>query len=319
MPMSNIVEQFEISLEFAGQRLDSCITQFLPDYSRARIQQWIKDGNLLVNQKKAKARLILEGGEQITIDAPPLELPSYKAENIPLDVLHADEDIIILNKPINLVVHPAAGNYEGTLLNALLHHFPELSEVPRAGIIHRLDKDTSGVLVIARNIKAHTKLVADMQERQIKRQYIAVVQGDVTSGKTIETDIGRHPRSRTKMAVVANGKPAVTHFRVQQRFANHTVLNVNLETGRTHQIRVHMQHCKHPIVGDQTYGKLKFPKGASEDLRECLRNFKRQALHAHTLGLIHPSSKEYMEFTAPLPDDMQALITCLNLEDPQHG
>lgn len=313
--MTNITHNFTIPADCAGQRLDASLAKLLPDYSRARLQQWIKEGVLLVNQQPSKARLQLEGGENITIDAPPFELPSFLPEDIPLDILHADDDIIVVNKAVGLVAHPATGNYQGTLLNALLHHFPDLSAVPRAGIIHRLDKETSGVLVVARNIKSHTKLVTDLQARDLKRQYLAVVQGTLVSGRTIETQIGRHPRSRTKMGVIPNGKDAITHFRIKQRFANHTLLNVNLETGRTHQIRVHMQHINHPIVGDQTYGQLRLPKRASDELRSCLQNFKRQALHAHTLGFTHPTSGEYVEYTAPMPDDMQQLVDCLAKED----
>lgn len=315
--MSNIVHNFEIPADYAGQRLDASLAKLLPEYSRARLQQWIKEGAILVNQQPCKARVLLEGGENISIDAPPFELPSFLPEDIPLDILHADDDIIVINKPVGLVAHPATGNYKGTLLNALLFHFPELSQVPRAGIIHRLDKETSGVLVVARNLKSHTKLVADLQARDVKRQYLAMVQGSIISGKTIETQIGRHPRSRTKMGVVPNGKDAITHYRVKQRFANHTLLNVKLETGRTHQIRVHMQHINHPIVGDQTYGQLRLPKRASETLRSCLQNFKRQALHAHTLGFMHPTSGEQVEYTASLPDDFEQLIECLSQEDVQ--
>jgi 23S rRNA pseudouridine1911/1915/1917 synthase len=313
--MSNFQHQFEIPEDYRGQRLDAAIANLLPDYSRARIQQWIKQGHLLVNRSACKAKMPVEGGEQITIDAPPIEIPSFSAENITLDIVHTDEDIIVINKPVGLVAHPAAGNYQGTLLNALLYHFPELREVPRAGIVHRLDKDTSGLLVIARNIVAHTALVSALQARDIKRQYFAIVQGDITAGGTIETQMGRHPRSRLKMAVVENGKDASTHYRVAQRFAHHTLLNVELDTGRTHQIRVHMAHINHAIVGDQLYGKLRLPKKAAAELRDALVDFKRQALHAHTLGLEHPRTGEYLEFTAPLPDDMTSLLNLLATHD----
>jgi len=299
-----------------AQRLDAVISQLLPQHSRVRIQQWIKDGDLLLNGTRCKPRDKIVGGEQIDINAPIGKQLSYHAENIPLAILHSDADIIILNKPVGLVVHPAAGNYSGTLLNALLHHFPELATLPRAGIIHRLDKDTSGILVVARNLTAHTKLIAALQQRQIKREYIALVQGYLTAGGSISTDIGRHPRLRTKMAVVSNGKLAHTHYRIAERLAYHTLLNVTLETGRTHQIRVHMAHLKHPLVGDQTYGKLRLPKGASETIRQCLQNFKRQALHAHKLGFIHPKTQQYCEFTAPVALDIQTLLQTLRDE---HG
>jgi 23S rRNA pseudouridine1911/1915/1917 synthase len=313
--MQNIHLNLTIPLEYAGQRLDGVLATLIPEHSRARIQHWIKDGHLLVNQKPTKNRHLVVGEEQVTIDAPPLELPSFTAEDIPLDVLFEDDDIIIINKPVGLVAHPATGNYAGTLLNALLFRFPELNEVPRAGIIHRLDKDTSGVLVVARNVTAHTKLVADLQAREMKREYIAVVQGEVTAGRTIETEIGRHPRSRTKMAVIHNGKRACTHFRIGKRFKNHTLLNVQLDTGRTHQIRVHMAHIKHPVIGDKTYGQLRLPKKASPPLIDTLRAFQRQALHAERLTLKHPTTGEMCEFTAPMPADLQHLIATLKTED----
>lgn len=313
--MSDIKHQLHLEESQQGQRLDAVLARLLPDYSRARIQQWIKDKHLLMNGKPCKASYRVEGDEAITVQAPPLSLPSYSAEAMPLNILHADDDIILINKPIGLVTHPAAGNYQGTLLNGLLHHFPELEQVPRAGIVHRLDKDTSGVMVVARNLIAHTKLVNELQSRGIKRQYFALVQGDITAGGTIETDIGRHPRSRLKMAVVANGKLAITHYRIAQRFKHHTLLNVQLDTGRTHQIRVHMAHINHPIVGDQSYGHLRLPKKASDLLRDSLRSFKRQALHAHTLGLTHPGSGKWIEFQAPLADDMQLLLKVMETED----
>lgn len=313
--MNNIKLTLQIPDDYSGQRLDVALGQLWPEYSRARIQQWIKDGCLLLNGSPCKAKALLEGGEQVEVDALPPVLPSFSAEAIPLDIIYQDDDIIILNKPIGLVAHPAAGNYEGTLLNALLYHFPELANVPRAGIIHRLDKDTSGILVIARNLIAHTKLVNELQAREIKREYLALVQGHITAGATIETDIDRHPRSRLKMAVVPNGKLAITHYRIGKRFKHHTLLTVNLETGRTHQIRVHMAHIKHAIVGDPIYGQLRLPKGASETLRTTLQQFRRQALHAHKLGLTHPTTDEYVEFTAPLPDDLVELIALLEKED----
>ncbi len=309
--MNAITISLMLPIEARGQRLDAAIATALPEHSRARIQQWIKDGHLLLNGKTCKPKDKANGGEQITIQAPILTQHSYAAEDIPLDIIHSDTDIIILNKPIGLVAHPAAGNYNGTLLNALLHHFPELTQIPRAGIIHRLDKDTSGILVLARNLTAHTKLTAALQARQLKREYLALVQGYMTAGGSIETDIGRHPHSRTKMAVVTNGKNARTHYRIAERLFEHTLLRVTLDTGRTHQIRVHMAYLHHPIVGDQTYGKLRLPKGASENIKQRLANFKRQALHAHKLGFIHPSCNNYCEFTAAIPDDMQNLLATL--------
>ena len=312
--MDQLKINLTIPIENREQRIDTAVTELLPEHSRARIQQWIKNGYLLLNGTTCKPRDKVIGGEQIHIIAPLEPQLSYGAEDIPLAILHSDKDIIVLNKPVGLVTHPAAGNYHGTLLNALLHHFPELTTVPRAGIIHRLDKDTSGILIIARNLTAHTKLVAALQHRQIKREYLALVQGRLTAGGRIATDIGRHPRSRIKMAVVSKGKAALTHYRIAERLADHTLLRVTLETGRTHQIRVHLAHLHHPIVGDQTYGKLRLPKGASENVRQYLRHFRRQALHAYTLGFIHPATDQYTEFTAPLPDDMQKLIQRLRDE-----
>ena len=294
-----------------NERFDAALAVLLPEHSRARLQGWIKSGEVTLNGQVVKPKEKVFTGNTIMVNAIMPSQVSFDAENIALDILHADDDVIILNKPAGLVVHPAAGHHDGTMLNALLHHFPELENIPRAGIIHRLDKDTSGILMIARSLTAHTALVEALQARTIKREYFALVQGMIISGSTIETFMDRHAHQRTKMAVTENGKLAITHYRIGERFPHHTLLRVNLETGRTHQIRVHMAHIKHPIVGDPVYGRLILPKGASETERTALQTFKRQALHAHQLGFEHPTTGEWCEFQAPMPEDMTALLKAL--------
>ncbi len=301
-----------------GQRLDQILAQLFPDYSRARLQQWIKAGQVSVNGQQRRAKDKLEGGELIELEATSEEEVSWQGEDIPLTIVYEDEDIIIVNKPAGMVVHPAAGNYDGTLVNALLHYAPELNEVPRAGIVHRLDKETSGLLAVARNLKSQKHLVDILQARVMKRQYQAVAYGVMTAGGTVEAPIARHPVDRKRMAVVSNGKPAVTHYRVMQRFRIHTHIRVDLETGRTHQIRVHMAHIHYPLVGDPVYGqRLRLPRDCSAKLTDFLRNFKRQALHAARLGLEHPTTGKIMEWEAPLPDDMQQLIELLHEDAEQ--
>lgn len=299
--------------EMSGRRLDQVLADLFPDYSRARLQSWIKAGVVLLNNTPAqKPRDKVQGGEQIEIKTELAAEVSYQAQAIALNIVHEDDDILIINKPAGLVAHPAAGNPDMTLLNALLHHDPTLETVPRAGIVHRLDKDTTGLLVIAKTLSAHTALVAAMQAREIKRHYECIVSGIVTSGGTIDAPIGRHKTARTKMAVVSSGKPAVTHYRLLERFAAHSHLSVQLETGRTHQIRVHMAHIQHPILGDPVYGgRPRLPKGASPELITCLQNFKRQALHAKTLALVHPRTGEALSWTVDCPEDMQACLATL--------
>jgi len=310
----------EIPESLDAARLDQALAQLFPQYSRSRLQQWVKGGFVLVDQTKLRAKDKVHTGQQIVVEVQDTVQGEWQAEAIPLDILYEDAQLIVINKPVGLVVHPAVGNQSGTLLNALLHHAPELEKVPRAGIVHRLDKDTSGVLVIARDITAHKYLVEQLQARAFEREYAAVVNGVLTAGGTIETNIGRHPLQRKKMAVVnTGGKPAITHYRVEQRYRAHTLVKVNLETGRTHQIRVHMAHIHHPLIGDQTYGgRLKLPAGCSEALTEMLRRFKRQALHARSLGLQHPKTGEQVSWQAPIPEDMQNLITVL-AEDARSG
>jgi len=299
--------------ELAGQRLDKILAQLFSDYSRARLQQWVSDGVVLVDGKQLRSKDKLRGGEQIEITVELEEEVDSRPEAIPLNIVYEDESILVINKPVGLVVHPAAGNREGTMLNALLHHAPELASVPRAGIVHRLDKDTSGLLVVARTLKSQKVLTEQIQRREFEREYQTVVNGVMTAGGTVDAAIGRHPTVRTRMAVVGRGKEARTHYRVIKRYRAHTHVLVKLETGRTHQIRVHMAHIRYPIVGDQIYGgRLRIPKGCGETLSGMLRTFKRQALHAAKLGLVHPESGEMVSWEAPLPTDMTRLLQVLD-------
>jgi len=296
----------------AGLRLDQAAAELFPDFSRARLQKWIRGGELTVDGRPAKPTLRLNGGEQLALDAEPEYSEAVLGQDIPLALLHADDDLIVLDKPAGLVVHPAAGNPDGTLQNALLHFDPRLAALPRSGIVHRLDKDTSGVLVVARSLRAHTSLVEQLQSRAMSRQYRALVMGELIAGGTVDAPVGRHPVDRKRMAVVASGRPAVSHYRVLERFRGLTCLAVSLETGRTHQIRVHMAHIGHPLVGDPLYGRSsRRRRGMSDALAECLRAFPRQALHAETLELIHPGSGETVRFSAPLPADFAALLADL--------
>jgi len=302
-----------IPIEYASQRLDAVLVKMFPEYSRSRLQHWIKSGKVLLDGAVPRPRDKVIGEEVLEVHIEPeVCVEEVQAENISLDIIYEDVDIIVINKPVGLVVHPAAGHSGGTLQNALLFHDPHLEEVPRSGIVHRLDKDTSGLLVVARNLKSHKSLVDQLQARTVHREYQAIVFGVLTAGRTIDMPIGRHGRDRKKMAVKSEGKQAITHFRVLDRYRGHTRIQVNLETGRTHQIRVHMAYVKHPLVGDQTYGgRLQLPAGCSDELKEMLRGFSRQALHARKLGLIHPTTGKQMEWKAPIPDDMKALIAVL--------
>jgi 23S rRNA pseudouridine1911/1915/1917 synthase len=314
--MKKIYLQTTIPEQHAGQRIDQCLAQLFTDFSRSKLQEWLKSKQILLDNQPVRAKDKVIGGEHVTIDAMLESNEQHQAEAIELNIIFEDEDLIILNKPAGLVVHPAAGNISGTLLNALLHHAPELDMLPRAGIIHRIDKDTTGLLVVTRTIKAHTRLTADLQQRLIKREYQALAMGRFTAGSSINAPIDRHPKYRTKMAVVHGGKPALTHYRIAERFNDYTLLDVQLETGRTHQIRVHMAHIAHPLLGDQTYaGRLKIPRNASEKLVTYLRQFKRQALHAAKLTLSHPASNEIMQWQAPLPIDFENLLKTLRQEN----
>ncbi|MGD8875453.1 MAG: 23S rRNA pseudouridine(1911/1915/1917) synthase RluD [Gammaproteobacteria bacterium] len=303
-----------------GRRLDQALAELVQDYSRSRLQQWIRAGQVSLDERIPQVRERLHGGETVCIDASIEPQTRSGAEDIPLQLVHADADLLVINKPAGLVVHPAAGNPAGTLLNALLHYDPALAGLPRAGIVHRLDKATSGLLVIARNLTAHKSLVDALQARQVKREYLAVVQTVLTAGGSVDAPIGRHPVDRKRMAVVAGGKASLTHYRVEERFRAHTLVRVQLETGRTHQIRVHMAHQHIPIVGDPVYGgRLRMPPAASSELQEQLAGFRRQALHAARLTLAHPSSGESVSWSAPLPADMAQLLEALRADAQQHA
>lgn len=310
--MTREIRHLQIPLESRGQRLDQVLAELCPEFSRARLQKWLKNGQILVNEALWRPRDKVAGGEQVSLDASPEQEVIDRPEALTLDIVHEDAALIVLNKPAGLVVHPAAGNPAGTLLNGLLHQYPELATVPRAGIVHRLDKNTSGLMVVARNLEAQNSLVAQLQARTVTREYYAVVSGTMVAGGTVDAPLGRHPKDRKRMAVVPGGKPAVTHYRVQERFRAHTLVRLNLETGRTHQIRVHMAHIRYPIVGDPVYGgRLRLPGGAGEALMQCLRQFGRQALHAKRLSLVHPGSGVEIAWEVPLPADMEALIGLL--------
>ena len=304
----------------AGKRLDQALVQLFPDYSRVRLQEWIRQQLILVDGHSRRPRDRLAGGETITLQATLTPQENWQAQAIPLTIIHEDDALLVVNKPVGLVVHPAAGNPDNTLVNALLNHAPALAQLPRAGIVHRLDKDTSGLLVVAKTLSAHTQLIKQLQARTVKREYQAIVTGHLIAGGTVDAPIGRHPLQRQKMAVLDFGKPAVTHYRVVERFAAHTRLKVQLETGRTHQIRVHMAHIRHPLVGDTTYGgRFQLPKHAGDALRQALRTFNHQALHAQRLGLMHPLTHEYQEWQTPLPPDLQQLLEALRADNEQAG
>jgi 23S rRNA pseudouridine1911/1915/1917 synthase len=301
-----------VSPDCCGRRLDQVASQLFSEFSRARLQTWIKAGQLRVDGQQQAPKQKLLGGEILSVDVHLEPEGDWQAENIPLDILHEDEHIIVLNKPTNFVVHPAAGNRSGTMLNALLYHCPQLESVPRAGIVHRLDKDTTGLMVVAKTLQAHTDLVAQLQARTVKREYEAVVTGVMTGGGLVDQPIGRHPVQRTKMAVISDGKEARTHYSVLERFEGHSHVRLRLETGRTHQIRVHMAHIRFPIVGDDAYaGRFRIHKGVTPQLRDAVQNFGRQALHARELGLIHPATGEMVSWASELPDDMQSLLAVL--------
>jgi 23S rRNA pseudouridine1911/1915/1917 synthase len=301
--------------ELDGKRLDQALAVLFQDFSRSRLQQWIREGQVQVDARVIRPKDKVYAGQQVTLQASLSPEGDWAAEDIPLAIVYEDEHLLVINKPAGLVVHPAAGNYSGTMLNALLHHVPQLENLPRAGIVHRLDKETSGLLVVAKDLSTHKALVAQLQAREFEREYLAIVVGVMTAGGTVEAPIGRHPVQRKRMAVVERGKPAVTHYRVLERFRAHSLIRVNLETGRTHQIRVHMAYIHFPLVGDPIYGgRLKLPRGCTDELAEALRHFRRQALHAARLGIVHPQTGEYLEWEAPLPADMQALLAVLQAD-----
>ncbi len=319
-PLNNTLT-LTISNDLGGLRLDVALQRTLPEHSRSRLQAWIKEGLVTVDKLPSTSKTKVWGGEQVLVQvqAKP-ENYAYVAEDIPLDIVFEDDHIMIINKPAGMVVHPAAGNWGGTLLNALLFHAPELKDVPRAGIVHRLDKDTSGILVVAKTLAAQTNLVRQLQARTVKREYRAIVWGQLWRNGVVDQAIGRDPRSRTKMALNRMGKPAITRYEILERFSVQTYLRCNLETGRTHQIRVHMQSLKAPIVGDPVYGfRGIIPiRVMTQTLRDEVSQFNRQALHAIKLGLMHPATNEFMEWQIELADDMKALLEAMRHEDPRN-
>ena len=314
--MKLIQQSFQIESSLAGNRLDHALHLLLPDYSRSRIQQWIQQGFVSLNDELCKPRQKVYDGDLVALDVPEQSRITDRPQSIKFDILHQDEDIFVIDKPAGLVVHPAAGHPDGTLVNGLLAQDPRLEQLPRAGIVHRLDKDTSGIMVVARNLNSHNWLVEALQEREVKREYVALARGVITAGRTIETGIGRHPRNRKKMAVLERGKPAITHFQVTRKFGHYSLIRVQLETGRTHQIRVHLAHINHPLLGDPVYaGRAQIPAGIDPALENVIRDFKRQALHAERLVFTHPRSRETVEFKADWPRDFSGLIETLERYD----
>ncbi|MGU2381544.1 23S rRNA pseudouridine(1911/1915/1917) synthase RluD [Pseudomonas aeruginosa] len=311
--MSDMIQRAaEVPFELGGQRLDQIAAQLFPEHSRSRLAGWIKDGRLTVDGAVLRPRDIVHSGAQLVLEAEQEAQGEWLAQDIELEIVYEDEHILVIDKPAGLVVHPAAGHQDGTLLNALLYHVPDIANVPRAGIVHRLDKDTTGLMVVAKTLEAHTKLLAQLQARSVSRIYEAIVIGVITSGGTIDAPIGRHGVQRQKMAVVDAGKVAVSHYRVLERFRAHTHTRVKLETGRTHQIRVHMSHIGYPLVGDPVYGgRFRIPPVASQTLVQTLREFPRQALHARFLELDHPATGVRMKWESPLPEDFLWLLSLL--------
>jgi len=306
--------------EYAGQRLDQALAGLFPDFSRSQIQKWIRSGQVWVDSVLPRARDRMRGGEEVRVSVPQTPTTTWEAQAIPLTVVFEDEHLLVINKPAGLVVHPAAGNWDGTLLNALLSHDPDLRHLARAGIVHRLDKETSGLLVVARSERARRDLIEQLRQRTLEREYRAIVCGVLVAGGTVDAPVGRHRVHRTRMAVNPAGRSAVSHFRVEARYRAHTLLRVQLESGRTHQIRVHMAHLHFPILGDPVYGgRLQIPAGSNEHFAAALREFRRQALHAIRLGLIHPVTGESMHWTCPLPADMHVLVEALEADTRAHG
>ena len=299
-----------LTLEQAGSRLDKVVADWLSEYSRARLQAWITNGEITVDGATVAPKYRIKGGETVLARVPePLEIGlKAEPEDIPLDIHYTDDHLFVINKPAGLVMHTAPGNLSGTLQNGLLQVEPRLATIPRAGIVHRLDKDTSGLVMIARTLEAHFSLVQQLQERSVHRVYDAIVQGEMVAGGTIDEPIGRHPVDRKRMAVNEKGKTAITHYRAITKFSNHCHIGVKLETGRTHQIRVHMSHIQHPLIGDAVYGRRNLPGRVSDELKKLIVEFPRQALHARELGIVHPASGEEMQWQADMPSDMQQLL-----------
>ena len=318
--MQEISQQAKVPMDSKGQRLDAVAAQLFPDFSRGQLQGWIKSGELTVNGSAKKPNAKLTGSELLALEATLLDVNDWLPENIAIDVVFEDEHILVVNKPAGLVVHPAAGNYTGTLLNGLLYHYPDSKHIPRAGIVHRLDKDTTGLMVVAKTLQAQNHLVQQLQARTVSRRYAAVLTGTLLSGGTVDAPIGRDPKHRTRMAVVDAesdaGKEAITHYEVLKRYKHFTSVGLRLETGRTHQIRVHMSHLGLGLVGDATYRGRGLKTSEIEDsVLECVRNFGRQALHAKALGLIHPATGEHCQWEVPLPEDFNSLLEVLGKGD----
>lgn len=308
----------QIPEALADERLDSVLAKLLPEYSRSQIKQWIDDGLVTLQGAPVKAKQRTRSGEEYVVTPVLKSTPQHVAQPIPLTIVYEDDDVLIINKPAGLVVHPGAGNQDSTLLNALLHHYPELNTLPRAGILHRLDKDTSGLLMIAKNSAALRNLSSQLKKRTLSREYQAVVYGVLISGGTVDAPIDRHPLQRKRMAVVETGRAAVTHYRVMEKYRHTTRLKVKLETGRTHQIRVHLASIHHSLVGDVTYGgRARLAKGMTEAGIKAIRQFKRQALHAFALGFTHPATDQWITVEAPLPDDLQQLVQVLREDAKQ--
>jgi len=319
-PEATGVLRLHIEPAQAGRRLDQALAELLPDFSRSRLQAWIEAGRVLLDGGPCRCRDKVWGGEQVWLDPLLPPLAECRPQAIPLRIVYEDDHLIVIDKPAGLVVHPAAGNPDGTLQNALLHHAPGLDRLPRSGIVHRLDKDTTGLLVVAKTLKAHKSLVDQLQARRVHREYRALVAGSLVAGGTVDAPVGRHPTQRTRMAVVSDGRPAVTHYQVLERFPAHTLLAVRLETGRTHQIRVHLSHLRHPLVGDTLYGaRVRLPKGASVALVTALQGFPRQALHAIRLGLDHPETGEPVFWEVPMAADLAWLLDLLRVQSGAGG
>ena len=300
----------------SGCRLDAALAEMLPDYSRSKISSWIKAGDVLIEQSKFKPKDKSTGSEIISLNVYEKSYSKWNPENIPLDIVFEDDDIIVINKPYGLVTHPGSGNWTGTLANALLYYDSSLSRLDRAGIVHRLDKNTSGLMVVSKNEKSQKFLVEQLQMHAVEREYSAIVYGHMISGGSIDEPLGRDPKDRVKQSVLSNGKDALTHFRVIDRFKSHTHVKAILETGRTHQIRVHLSHIGHPLIGDPVYGgRVRFPKKASQELKIVLSNFHRHALHSKKLSLSHPVTGKLMSWKAELPDDMKELVNTLRKFD----
>ena len=315
--IEHIQKQLTIPREYHNQRIDSVLAQLLPEYSRSQISTWIKTGAIKMNQSLCKPKDKILGGDLIEIDVDftvvDTDFNHCKPENIPLDVVYEDDELLVINKQSGLVVHPGAGNREHTLVNALLHHEPNLHHLPRAGIVHRLDKETTGLLIIAKTLTAHTSLIRQMQAREIDRHYLTLVQGHLISGGTIDTGLGRHPRNRLKMTVTEQGRQAVTHYYITRQYQDYTLLEVQLMTGRTHQIRVHMAYINHPVVGDPLYGgRMRIPANADDTFIGLLQQFNRQALHAQTISFYHPKTDQELTFEAPIPEDFNILLNAMD-------